>query len=144
MTDSSLTTLTGSCHCGALCVAFETSIDKGALELRACQCSFCRRHAARTTSDPKGSLRIEARRAGQLLRYRFALGITEFLICRGCGVYVAAVMADETRWFGVLNVNVLDDHEAFRRPATPVDYARETIEDRRGRRTKLWTPTRVT
>ena len=28
----------------------------------------------------------------QLLRYRFALGITDFLICRSCGVYVAAVV----------------------------------------------------
>ena len=49
-----MTTLRGGCHCGNLKVAFETSLDPSILQLRACQCSFCRRHGAVTTSDPGG------------------------------------------------------------------------------------------
>lgn len=43
-----------------------------------------------TTSDPAGKLVVEVRQPEQIQRYRFALGITDFLLCRTCGVYVAA------------------------------------------------------
>src|SRR5579859_2220723 len=50
--------LRGGCHCGNLGVVLETERDPRALPLRACQCSFCRRHGAVTTADPGGLLRI--------------------------------------------------------------------------------------
>jgi hypothetical protein len=133
------TTLCGGCHCGNIKVAFETVLDPKALPLRACQCSFCRRHGGVTTSDPAGRLVIEVGQPEQLLRYRFALGITDFLVCRTCGVYVAAVMAS----IGVLNVNVLDEREPFARPAQPMNYGTEGIADREARRAKVWMPVLV-
>src|SRR5215472_15639056 len=100
-------TLHGGCHCKNLKVTFETARDPSELPLRACQCSFCVRHGGITTSDPEGLLVVDVERAGDLSRYRFALGVTDFLVCRTCGVYVAAVMEDEGRQaLGVLNVNV--------------------------------------
>jgi len=54
------------------------------------------------------------------VRYRFGLGITDFLLCRKCGVYVAAVMTTAEGALGVLNVNVLDDRTPFARPAEPM------------------------
>jgi hypothetical protein len=111
-----MTTLRGGCHCGNISVEFETALDPATLPLRACQCSFCRKHGARTTSDPKGRLSVSAREGG-LLRYRFALGITDFVVCRACGVYVAATMQAATGVLGTLNVNVLDDREHFVRRA---------------------------
>src|ERR1017187_2751753 len=113
------TTLRGGCHCGNVKVAFETALDPRALPLRACQCSFCVRHGGITTSDPTGLLVVEVRHPDQLQRYRFALGITDFLNCRSCGVYVAAIMESEGRSLGVLNVNVLDDRQPFARAAQP-------------------------
>jgi len=50
--------LTGRCHCGNLEFALETTAPGGALSLRADTCSFCRRHGARTTSDPSGHVAI--------------------------------------------------------------------------------------
>jgi hypothetical protein len=132
------TTLLGGCHCGALGVAFETAVDPRALPLRACQCSFCRRHGGITTSDPAGRLVIEVRQPELLQRYRFALGITDFLVCRTCGVYVAATMEADGRTLGVVNVNALDDREPFARPAAPMEYGAETVEGREARRAKVW------
>jgi hypothetical protein len=132
--------LRGGCHCGNVQVAFETALDPGALPLRACQCSFCRRHGGITTSDPAGRLVIEVRERELLKRYRFALGITDFLLCRTCGVYVAAVMPAEAGTVGVINVNVLEDRAPFARPATPMEYGNETVADRGTRRAKVWMP----
>jgi hypothetical protein len=137
------TTLHGGCHCGNLKVVFETALDPTALPLRACQCSFCRRHGGVTTSDPAGRLVVEVRDSGQLQRYRFALGITDFLICRTCGVYVAATMAVDGKTLGVLNVNVLDERELFARQPEPMQYGAETVEDRESRRAKVWMPVEV-
>ena len=48
--------LEGGCHCGRLRVAFTTATALTELPLRACQCTFCRRHGALTTSDPAGEV----------------------------------------------------------------------------------------
>lgn len=133
-----MTTLTGGCHCGNMRIAFETALDPRALPLRACQCSFCLRHGGVTASDPAGRLVIEVREPERLGRYRFALGITDFLVCRTCGVYVAAVTEIDGRPLGVLNVNVLDEHEPFARAPTPMEYGAERVEEREARRGKVW------
>jgi hypothetical protein len=138
-----MTTLRGGCHCGNLKVAFETSLDPSILHLRACQCSFCRRHGAVTTSDPGGRLLVEVNQPNMLVRYRFALGITDFLVCRACGVYVAATMEAERGWLGVVNVNTLDAHEQFARQPEAMRYGAEAVEDRATRRAKVWMPVEV-
>jgi hypothetical protein len=137
------TTLRGACHCRNLAVVLETSLDPRTLPLRACQCSFCRRHGGITTSDPAGRLVVEVREAGEIQRYRFALGITDFLLCRRCGVYVAATMETPAGTLGVLNVNVLDEREPFARPATPMEYGAESVASREDRRTKVWMPVTI-
>jgi hypothetical protein len=119
-------------------VAFETALDPRSLPLRACQCSFCRRHGGVTTSDPAGRLVVEVRQRERLQRYRFALGITDFLICGTCGVYVAAVMEIEGSSLGVLNVSVLDEREPFARAPTSMDYGTEQVREREARRVKAW------
>lgn len=141
--DSAMRTLRGGCHCENIKVVFETSLAPSALQLRACQCSFCVRHGGITTSDPAGQLRIEICDPEQLLRYRFALGVTDFLICRTCGVYVAATMESDGRVLGVLNVNVFDEREPFARRAEPMNYGTERVEDRAARRATVWMPVEV-
>jgi len=138
-----MTTLRGGCHCGNIGVELETVLHPGALELRACQCSFCRKHGARTASDPAGRLRVSVRDPELLVRYRFALGITDFLLCKSCGTYVAATMQAAAGPRGTLNVNVLDEREAFMRTAEPVNYFRENVEQRMSRRLMAWMPVEV-
>ena len=132
--------LTGGCHCQAIGVRYRTRFPIGVLHVGRCGCSFCRRHGARTSADAGGSLAITERAPGAE-RYRFGLKTADFLICRGCGVYVAAIIRIYGADFATLNVNVLDDRDAFD-PAPPIfHYDNETDAERIARRRQRWTPT---
>ncbi|HEY3637117.1 MAG TPA: hypothetical protein VGK90_03115 [Rhizomicrobium sp.] len=130
----------GGCHCGNLEFVFEASQPLEALGLRADQCSFCRAHGARNTSDPNGTMSISVRDAGALIRYRFGLRTADFLICACCGVYIGALMEDGgASWFTV-NVNAFRSapHDDF--PIAPANYEGEDIPARIARRKQRWTP----
>ena len=80
---------------------------------------------------------------GSLSKYRFGLGITDYLVCSRCGAYVGAVMEDEGRLIGTLNVNALDIRDSFD-PAPPLHvYDGEDEQRRRSRRRKFWMPASV-
>jgi hypothetical protein len=112
------------------------------MPLRRCDCSFCRRHGARTVADPAGELTIRAK-AGALRRYRFGLKITDMLLCANCGVYIAAVMLHEGRPLATLNVNVLDARDTLDPEPPLVSYGGETAEQRAARRLANWTLARL-
>ncbi len=132
----------GGCHCGALEVDYSTTVAAEKAVVRACQCSFCRKHDARAVSDPSGVLEITVHDQDQLERYRFGLGATEFLLCRKCGVYVSATMHDGDAAYANVMVNVLDDRDRFPQPS-PVDLDGENEATKRQRRRKIWTPARL-
>lgn len=132
--------LTGRCHCGNIQAAFETRYTPADLPLRACQCSFCRAHGAVAATDPQGQLTITVGKPGQLKRYRFGLGITDFLVCANCGVFVAALMEIDGRQYASLNTNTLEVRAQLDQPPQPVDYSGETAAARRARRERYWTP----
>ncbi len=130
-----MTEYPAGCHCGALQARYRTALAPSSWEIRACQCSFCRAHAAITTSDPGGELLLSGAEP-HLQRYRFGMGITEFWICRQCGVYVAATMEGR----GVLNVRSLRPMPADLCEPIPMQYGQESIEGKRERRAARWTP----
>ncbi|TMA25511.1 MAG: aldehyde-activating protein [Deltaproteobacteria bacterium] len=132
--------IAGRCHCGNVEISLETRIDPRQLPLRACQCSFCRRHGARTTADPAGRAAIKVRDVEELSRYRWGLATADFLVCRRCGVYLGALLSEGGRGWATLNANAFDDQEPFRREAEPVSYEGETAEQRIARRKSGWTP----
>lgn len=129
----------GGCHCGALRVIFETTVAPASLQRRADQCSFCRAHAAITTSDPNGALRFDAK-SDALVRYRFGLKSADFLICARCGVYVGAVFSEGDDMWGIVNANALHERDTFTAPVQPVAYDGETLSSRGDRRKERWTP----
>jgi hypothetical protein len=130
----------GRCHCGNLEVTFETEKAPAAFPLRECACSFCRRHGATAATDPAGTLEIRARVGAEVSRYRFGLRSADFLVCRTCGVYVAAVCQLDGATYATLNCNVLDARAAFTQAPGRVDFDRETLEERLARRRRVWTP----
>jgi hypothetical protein len=134
-----MTELAGHCHCGAIRVDLETPRQAADLPLRACQCSFCRRHGAETTSDPAGRLHIEAA-PGAANRYRFAGRSSDFLVCAECGVYVAATLETDDGLIAVLNVRGVDLPGFEGREAQPMTYDDETAGERLARRKARWTP----
>lgn len=131
---------TGGCHCGNIKVEFESVLSPAALPLRACQCDFCRRQGALSTSDPDGRIRLTVADPTQLQRYRFGLGVTDFLICQRCGVYVLAMSDIDGGHYAVLNANALECRTAMSGAALPVEYGTEDEATRLKRRKLLWTP----
>jgi len=134
--------LRGACHCGQIEVVFETAMSIADLPLRACGCSFCRRHGTKAVADPNGRLTISAPANG-LNRYRFGMRTADYLICRSCGAYVAAVISGNGEERATLNVAATAIAELADRRAEPVDYDRENVEGRRARRLTSWTPSRI-
>jgi hypothetical protein len=130
-----MTLYEGACHCGAVSARFETAIAPDEMDVRADQCGFCRRHAAKTVSDPAGMLALGFREAA-VERYRFGTRSSDFIVCRSCGAYMAAVIDG----FGVLNVVGADIGAFADRPARPVNYDDESGETRLARRRERWTP----
>ena len=92
------------------------------------------------TADPEGLFEVWADDWSLVENYRFGTRTCDFLICRRCGVFIAAVseMAGGAR--AVVNVNCLSDRERF--TALPVvhEFEGETIEIRSARRTANWMP----
>jgi hypothetical protein len=137
-------TLSGGCHCGNLQVALDTERGIRELATRACLCSFCTAHGARSVSDPQGRASILIGDDSQTSRYRFGLSTADFMVCKRCGVYVGAVMEDRDGTFCVINVNALRARALFDGvPAQPVDYDGESAEARVARRKRVWTPCSV-
>jgi hypothetical protein len=129
--------LAGHCHCGSIRVVLDS--PGGELPLRACQCGFCRRHGAETTSDPRGRLHIEAA-PGSVSRYQFGQRSSDFLFCAECGVYVAALTDSDIGLLGVVNVRGVALPGFEGRVAEPMVYDDETPDERLARRKARWTP----
>lgn len=130
--------LAGHCHCGAIRVELEPG--GGDLPLRACQCGFCRRHGAQTTSSAASRLHIEAA-PGALNRYQFGRRTVDALLCDECGVYVGSLAQIDGAWLATLNVAGVGLNGFEGRTAEPVTYDHETDEERLARRKARWTPT---
>ena len=130
----------GGCHCGNIGVQLRLSRPPEQMPLRSCSCGFCRSHGTRTVSDRDGRVEISASNWSLVERYRFGSRTADYLLCRRCGVYVGAVCETSSRLRAVVNVNCLDDRDAFtQQPAAP-DYDGEATDARLGRRSSNWMP----
>jgi hypothetical protein len=131
----------GGCHCGAIRLNYRSELPAAEHALRACQCTFCRKHASRAVSDPHGLAEITILDGMKMSPYRFGFRTADYIVCRECGVYVAAVMTEGDRTWSVVIVNALDDAADFTGAVTPVDFSDEKEEQRLARRRASWTPT---
>ena len=130
----------GHCHCGNLEVSLRTETPATALGLQACQCSFCVRHGARTLSDPNGTATIRVRDSSQFQRYRFGLSTADYLLCRTCGVFVAAVGDTDGRTYATVNAACFPEPPTGLAPAEPVTFESENVAERIRRHKVSWTP----
>lgn len=133
----------GGCHCGALAVEFASEIAPAEMEVRACLCSFCRKHSSRALSDPAGRVRVTIRDPSVVQCYRFGLATADYLLCGRCGVYVSAVMEEAGKHYAIVIVGALDEAERFDRPPVGMDYSAEDEAARRARRRAKWTPAEI-
>jgi hypothetical protein len=130
----------GRCHCGNVEYTFDASAALEVLGLRACQCSFCRAHGARTISDPNGTVQLRVADETKLTRYRFGLKTADFLLCTQCGVYLGALMSEAGHSWMTINANTLAPPPPLDAPVTPMDFSSEDAARRINRRKAKWTP----
>jgi hypothetical protein len=91
-------------------------------------------------ADPEGLFEVWADDWSLVENYRFGTRTCDFLICRRCGVFIAAVseMTEGTR--AVVNVNCMSDRERFTRVPVVHDFEGERMETRASRRAANWMP----
>jgi hypothetical protein len=133
----------GGCHCGNLHVRLRLSKPPEDSPLRACTCSFCRSHSPRIVADREGLFEVWADDWSLVENYRFGTRTCDFLICRKCGIFVAAVAETPRGTRAVVNVNCLNDRGRF--TAIPVvhDFEGETSETRSSRHAANWMPAMI-
>jgi hypothetical protein len=131
----------GQCHCGAIRIELRTHRPPDAQMLGACQCSFCRKHNARTFSDPRAHVTLTAVAPEHLQRYSFGLMTSEQVICRRCGVYIAMTLTNGPDVWSVVNIDTLRDRALFTRVPESRDYSTEDRASRIARRKARWIPT---
>ncbi len=135
-----MTTLNGQCHCGNISFQLNTELPMEKIIARACDCSFCRIHAAKNWSDPAGQAVIKIGDEQLLNRYLFALKTAEFLICRQCGAYAGAVLTDEDGSWATLNLRLTGMQEI---PEQAISFDGENISGRVQRRKQVWVPVQI-
>jgi len=111
-------TVAGGCHCGNIRVQARLTRPPPAYQPRACECSFCRKHGAAWLSDPQGALHIGLRDERDVARYRQGSGAAELVLCRRCGVLVAAVLSADERRYAAVNSQALEAVAQFGAPQT--------------------------
>ena len=128
--------LNGGCHCGNIAVSVELTSAADAYHPRACDCDFCTKHGATWVSDPRGSLGIRIREESDATRYTQGAGIAEMLLCRRCGVLVAALWRAPPL-YGVVNAAALETRSEFA-DTKPVSPKELSAEDKMSRWRSIW------
>jgi hypothetical protein len=125
--------MSGSCQCGVVKVDVTTA---GPVALRACACSFCRKHGARTFADRHGHATVAA---ADLVSYVFGLRTAAFLHCPTCHAYIgAAIPAEGGSARMTISANLFPVLDGC--AAAVVDYSGESATERVARRLDAWTP----
>jgi hypothetical protein len=113
--------LRGGCHCGSIRAELELTRSPDSFHPRACDCDFCRKHAAAWVSDPEGSARIRISHERRALTYRQGSGQAELLLCGHCGILVAALYRSAERLYAAINARIFHGAAAFgsEQPVSP-------------------------
>ena len=104
--------LSGQCHCQAIQLELQLPQPPASYQPRACDCDFCRKHAAADVSDPDGALRIRAR-PGALGLYRQGSAKAQCVYCTHCGVLIGVMYEAVGHRYATVNVRVLDGEPGF-------------------------------
>jgi hypothetical protein len=132
-----MSTVLGGCDCGNLSVELELPKPSDSYHPRACDCRFCRKHAAAYVSDPQGSLRIRVRETELLGRYRQGSGTAECLLCARCGVLIGVSYQEGELRYAAVNAQAIGDGTTFGSP-TVISPKALAIDERVQRWKQLW------
>lgn len=109
-------TIQGQCHCGNLSSTLLLPEHTVSLTLYGCSCSFCRLHACTWLGEPAQKLTLSAEIPEQSGWYATGQLAPDYLLCRRCGVALAAISYFGDAWYGIINA------QTALLPALPQDF----------------------
>lgn len=129
--------LKSDCHCGNIHVELHTNLDAAAITSRICQCGLCKQHSAKWVSDAQGEAKLQFKDKDSVSFYRFGHSTSDFIICKNCGVLMAAVCKLDDNDRAVINITPMTK-EVFSAPSVLTDFDYETVDERLARRARNW------
>lgn len=103
------------CHCGG--VEFELDLPDGLIDVRRCDCSFCRRRGAVVAFVPLAGIKI-VKGAELLSLYQFHTKTAKHFFCKVCGIYTHHQRRSDPSQYG-FNVACLDGINPLKIPGVP-------------------------
>lgn len=103
----------GGCHCGNIVYTIEMQNEPSSYNPRACDCRLCTMHGASYISDKEGDLKIKIKNKMNLNEYKQGSGISDFLICKNCGVMVAVCYEEKGCIYCSVNTKTVCDNNNF-------------------------------
>src|SRR5262245_5132525 len=128
----------GKCHCGNIAFELTWPDDTADIPARACDCSFCTKHAGVWTSNPRAKLRISVQSAADVSPYEFGTRTARFHVCRRCGVVPVVTCELDGRTYAVVNVNAFVNVDAASLRRAAASFEGEDVEKRLARRSRNW------
>lgn len=127
----------GSCHCGNVRVVLGLTKDPSTYQPRACDCSFCTRHAAAYISDAEGSLSLQIKDPQKLKAYRQGSNTADFLLCRNCGVLIGVTYREGGETYAAVNARIID-HTVSLGPPVSASPQKLNPDEKVARWKQLW------
>ena len=128
----------GKCHCGNIRYVLGWPGDAATIKIRACSCTFCRKHGGSWTSHRAAELIAKVDDASLVSKYSFGTGTADFHVCSRCGAVPFVTSTIDDHLYAVVNVNTLEgvDPSSLTRAATNFDG--ESTAERLERRKRNW------
>ena len=130
----------GKCHCGNIEYEFLWPESGNDIPVRACSCTFCRKHNGVYTSHPKGQLKVWVSDQSRVNKYAFGTKTAEFYICASCGVVPFVTSKIQGKTYALVNVNTFEDVNPEALVSSVTDVDGESIDERLQRRARNWIP----
>lgn len=128
----------GKCHCGNIGFDLLWPESGKMLAVRACGCTFCRKHGGVYTSHPDARLETRIVDAQCVNKYAFGTQTADFYVCTRCGVVPFITSVIEGNLFAVVNVNTFENVDPSELDGSPSDFDGESVEGRLERRKRNW------
>ena len=133
-----MTRIEGKCHCGNIKFELMWPGDRHEIPARACDCTFCAKHAGVWTSHPDAMLRVSVEADADVSRYEFGTKTARFHVCRRCGVVPLVTCELDARTYAVVNVHAFVNVDAGSLRRVPASFDAEDVATRLNRRSRSW------
>lgn len=133
------TDIRGSCHCRNIDYTLSWPAEVKEVPVRACDCTFCRKHGGAWTSHPNARLDVRITGDGSDV-YRFGTGTADFHVCKTCGIVPLASCEIDAVRYAVVNVNTFEHRDSLSISRSATSFDGEGTADRLARRQRNWIP----